>query len=100
MAMRLKNKTALVSGAGRNIGKAIALSFAREGADLILIARERGDRLEQVAKDCKGLGVKALPVIADVGNHEDVNRAVKSGLEKFGKIDVLANVVGIRPHSL
>ena len=98
--MRLKGKTALVSGAGRNIGKAIALTFAREGADLILLAREKGDRLNEVAKECESMGVKALPLLADVGKHEEVNRVVKLGLEKFGKVDVLMNVAGIRPHNL
>lgn len=98
--MRLKGKTALISGAGRNIGKAIALTFAREGADLILIARERGERLHEVAGECEKLGVQALPLLGDVGNHEEVNRVVNLGLERFGKVDVLANVVGIRPHNL
>ena len=47
--MRLKGKTALISGAGRNNGKTIALTFAREGADLILVARHQGDELQAVA---------------------------------------------------
>ena len=98
--MRLEGKTALISGAGRNLGKAIALAFAREGADVILIARERGDSLNQVAKECEGLGVKALPLLADVGKHEEVNRAAQRGLETFGKVDVLMCVAGIRPHKL
>jgi len=96
--MRLKGKTALISGAGRGSGKAIALTFAREGADLILIARELSDKLHQVARECESLGVKALPLLADVGNHEEVNRAVQLGLKQFSKVDVLVNVVGIRPH--
>ena len=98
--MRLKGKTALISGAGRNMGKAMALTFAREGADLILLARENGERLNQAAKECEALGVKALPLLTDVGKHEEVNRVVQLGLERFGKVDVLVNVVGIRPHLL
>jgi len=98
--MRLKGKTALISGAGRNNGKAIALTFAREGADLILVARQLGDELNQVARECESFGVKTLPLLADVGRHEEVNRVVQQGLEKFGKVDVLVNVVGIRPHKL
>src|ERR1700693_6222666 len=90
--MRLKGKTALISGAGRNNGRAIALTFAREGADVILVARERGDSLNQVAKECEGSGVQALPLLADVGKHEEVNRVVQLGLERFGKVDVLACV--------
>ena len=98
--MRLKGKTALISGAGRGSGKSIALTFAREGADLILVARELGDKLREVARHCESLGVKTLPLLADVGNHEEVNRVVQQGLEKFGKVDVLVNVVGIRPHKV
>ena len=95
--MRLKGKTALISGAGRNNGKAIALAFAREGADLILVARTT-DEVKQAAKECEGLGAHALPLSADAANHEEVNRVVKLGLERFGKVDVLVNVVGMRPH--
>ena len=98
--MRLKGKTALISGAGRNIGKAIALTYAREGADLILLARERRDSLNQVAKESESFGVKVLPLLADVGKHEEVNRAVQQGLERFGGVDVLVNVAAMRPHNL
>src|SRR5580704_4896970 len=98
--MKLKGKTALISGAGRNIGKAIALAFAREGADVILIARKRGDSLNQVAKECEDLGVKAMALLADVGKYEEVNRVVQHGLEQFGKVDVLVNAAGMRPHNL
>jgi 3-oxoacyl-[acyl-carrier protein] reductase len=98
--MRLKDKTVLISGAGRNIGKAIALTFAREGADLILVARQLGDELNQVAKQCEGLGVQALPLLGDMGNHEEVNRVVQLGLKRFGKVDVLVSATGIRPHKL
>ena len=97
---RLKGKTALISGAGRNIGKEIALTFAREGADLILVARKLGDGLNQVAKQCEGFGVKALPLLADMGDHQEVNRVVQLGLDQFGKVDVLVSATGIRPHKL
>ena len=98
--MRLKGKTALISGAGRNIGKAIALTFAREGADLILVAKELGDPLNQVANECQKMGVKTLPLLADVGKHEEVNRVARLGLERFGRVDVLVTVAAIRPHKL
>ncbi len=95
--MRFQGKTALISGAGRNIGKAIALAFAREGADVILVART-GDDVQQVAKECEGSGVQALAIAADVSKHEEVNRVVQQGLQQFGKVDVLISVVGLRPH--
>ena len=96
--LQLKGKTALISGAGRNIGRQIALTLAREGADLILISRQARDELNAVARECEGLGVQALPLLADVGRQQEVNRSVQQGLERFGKIDVLVNVVGLRPH--
>ena len=98
--MRLQGKTALVSGAGRNNGRAIALNFAREGADLILVARHLGDELDAVAKECEGYGVRVLSLLADVSRQEDVDDLVQKGVERFGKVDILVNVVGIRPHKL
>ena len=95
--MRFQGKTALISGAGRNIGKAIALAFAREGADVILVARTAGD-VKQVAEACVALGVRALPIAADVSRHEAVNHVVQQSLQHFGKVDVLISVVGLRPH--
>ena len=95
---QLEGKTALVAGGGRNNGKAIALAFAREGADLILVARERKAELDQVANDCEKLGAKVLPLLADVSDHEQVNRMVQQGLDHFGKVDVLMSVAGRRAH--
>ena len=99
--MQLKGKTALIAGAGRNNGKAIALTFAREGADVIIVARKRADDLQQVARECEALGVKALPLLADVGRHEEVNGVVEQGLKRFGKVDVLVArpVCGRTSHS-
>ena len=96
--MQLKGKTALIAGAGRNNGRAIALKFASEGADLIMVARKRDDELKQVAKECAAFGVKTLPLLADLSKHEEVNRAVEQGLAHFGKVDVLVSVAGLRPH--
>lgn len=96
--MRLKGKTALIAGAGRNTGKAISLTYAREGADLILISRAAGDDLKQTAKQCEALGVNVLPLLADLGQSKEVDRAVKQGLERFGKVDTLVSVAAIRPH--
>ncbi|MBI4191142.1 MAG: SDR family oxidoreductase [Betaproteobacteria bacterium] len=96
--MQLKGKTALVAGASRNIGKAIALTFAREGADLILVANKSGDELQQVTNECEAFGVQALPLQADVGNHEEVDRMVELGMRRFGKVDTLVSVAAIRPH--
>jgi 3-oxoacyl-[acyl-carrier protein] reductase len=98
MEKQLAGKTALVAGAGRNNGKAIALTFAREGADLILVARERKEALDEVVGECEKLGAKVLPIMADVSDHEQVNRLVQQGLERFGQIDVLMHCTGRRAH--
>ena len=98
--MRLAGKTAFIAGAGRNNGRTIALTFAREGADLILIAKQRGEELNQVAKQCEDYGVKVLPLLADVSKHEEVNRVVQQGLERFSKVDVLVSVAGMRMGKL
>ncbi|HET7158065.1 MAG TPA: SDR family NAD(P)-dependent oxidoreductase, partial [Burkholderiales bacterium] len=82
----LTGRTALVAGAGRNNGKAISIAFAREGADLILVARERKDSLNEVVKECEQLGAKVLPIMADVSDHEQVERLVQQGLDRYGQI--------------
>jgi 3-oxoacyl-[acyl-carrier protein] reductase len=96
--MRLAGKTALIAGASRNIGKAIALTFAREGANVVPLASKMTDELKQVARECEAFGVKALPVAADVSDHEQVNRAAQQALERFGNVEVLVSVAAIRPH--
>jgi NAD(P)-dependent dehydrogenase (short-subunit alcohol dehydrogenase family) len=95
---QLQGKIALVGGAGRNNGKAIALAFAREGADLVLVARERKQELDEVAHECGKLGSKVLPLLCDVSDHEQVERTVKQGLDHFGHLDVLMCVAGRRAH--
>lgn len=95
---QLEGKTALVAGAGRNNGKAIALAFAREGADLLLLAREKKAELDAVAHECEKLGAKVLPRLADVSDHQQVDRVVQQGLGHFGKVDVLMCVAGRRTH--
>lgn len=95
---QLQGKTALIAGAGRNNGKAIALAFAREGADVILVAREKKAELEQVASECSAMGVKTLQLLCDVSEPGQVDSMVQRGLDHFGKVDVLMSVAGRRPH--
>jgi len=96
--MRLQGKTALITGASRNIGKATALAFAREGADLILNTRAQQDELDAVAAECRALGVRTLAVLADVAKADQVFAMVQQGLDTFGHIDVLVSNAAIRPH--
>jgi NAD(P)-dependent dehydrogenase (short-subunit alcohol dehydrogenase family) len=96
--MRLKGKTALVTGASRNIGRAVALAFAAEGADLLLNTRVNGDELGAVAAECRKAGVRAVPVLADVGDAAAVEAMVGQALAELGAIDVLVCNAAIRPH--
>jgi 3-oxoacyl-[acyl-carrier protein] reductase len=95
---QLKGKVALVGGAGRNNGRAIALAFAREGADLALIAREKQSSLDEVAHECEKLGARVLPLLCDVSEPEQVSRMTQQVLGHFGRIDVLMSVAGRRAH--
>src|SRR3989442_12825068 len=96
--MRLRGKTALIPGASRNIGRAIALAFATEGADLVLTTRANRDELEGVASECRKAGVRAVPVLADVADATAVDSMVGQGLAELGAIDVLVCNAAIRPH--
>ena len=91
--MRLREKTAFVTGAGRGIGRAIALSVAREGANVAL-ADIMTDNALEVANAINAAGGKAFCVGADVTKVSDVQSAVNLTRERFGKIDILINNVG------
>jgi 3-oxoacyl-[acyl-carrier protein] reductase len=97
--MRLAGKTALVTGASRNIGRAIALAFAAEGADLVLNTRVNREELEAVAAECRAAGVRAVPVLGDVADAAVVETMVQRGLGELGAIDVLVCNAAIRPHT-
>ncbi|MGZ9676529.1 3-ketoacyl-ACP reductase [Flavobacterium sp. GNP001] len=90
----LKNKNALVTGAGKGIGKAIALALAKEGVNVILVARTQ-EEIDSVAAKVRSLRVKALAVTADVADINSVNAAVEKALSEFGAIDILINNAGI-----
>lgn len=94
----LKGKTALITGASRNIGRAIALAFAAEGADLVVNTRANREELEAVAAECRKAGVRAVPVLADVADAAAVEAMVGQGLAEFGVIDVLVCNAAVRPH--
>jgi 3-oxoacyl-[acyl-carrier protein] reductase len=97
--MRLAGKRAFITGASRNIGRAIALAFAAEGADLILNTRANREELEGVAAECGKAGVRAVPVLGDIADATAVDAMVKQGLAELGGIDVLVCNAAIRPHT-
>ena len=92
--MKLKEKVAIVTGGGRGIGKAIALAFASEGADVIVSARTESE-IEKVAEDIKALGRMGVPIAADLGQREGIQNFVDRISEQFSKIDILVNNAGI-----
>ena len=87
---QLEGKVALVTGASRGLGRAIALAYAREGAALALCARRPG-ALQAVAAEIDALGAPVLAIAADVGAEADRERLVSRALDRFGRIDVLVN---------
>lgn len=96
--MRLKGQRALITGASRNIGRAIARAFAAEGADLVLNTRVNRDELEAVAAECRQAGVRVVPVLADIADAAAVEAMVAEGEKALGGIDVLVCNAAIRPH--
>ncbi len=96
--MKLENRIAIITGAGRGIGHATAIAFAKEGADVVLAARTETE-IESVAKEIEKLGRRALPVKTDVQYKTDVETLVTQTIETFGKVDILVNNAGVAIHN-
>ncbi len=90
----LKEKVAVVTGSGRGIGRAIALAYAREGADLVLAARSL-EALQETRAAIEALGRKALVVPTDIRHEENVRKLAEQALAHFGRVDILVNNSGI-----
>jgi 3-oxoacyl-[acyl-carrier protein] reductase len=95
---KLEGKVALVTGSGRNIGRATVLKLAGEGAHVVVNARSNQQEAEAVAREARDLGVKAVPVLADVGKKAEVLALAAKALSEFGRVDILINNAAIRPH--
>lgn len=89
----LSGKVVVISGASSGLGAQMALGFAGQGADVVIMAR-RVDRLEAVADQIRAKGVKCFPVQCDVTNTESVNKAAETVEKEFGKVDILVNNAG------
>jgi 3-oxoacyl-[acyl-carrier protein] reductase len=89
----LRGKVALVTGAGKGIGKAVAIALAAEGANVGLVARTEKD-LQSVTQELKRLGVKAAYARADVSNRAEVEAAVEKLQNELGPVDILINNAG------
>jgi len=95
---KLDGKVALVTGSGRNIGRATVLKLAGEGAHVVVNARSNQAEADAVAREARDRGVKALAVIADVAKKDQVDAMVARAMSEFGRIDILINNAAIRPH--
>ncbi len=94
--LSLEGKVALVTGACRGIGKAIAVMFADAGADVAVSCRNQ-PHLEEVANEIRGMGRKALPVAAHIRKTEDLVNLFEKTREEFGRIDILVNNAATNP---
>lgn len=92
--MRLNGKSIVVTGASSGMGKAIVECFAREGANIIAIAR-RKERLDALAESLKDASGKVIPFAGDISNEQILNEAIDLAVKEFGRLDVLVNNAGV-----
>src|ERR1051326_3830044 len=92
----LTGKVAIVTGAGRNIGRAIALALAGSGASVVVNARSNRAEAEAVAREIETLGSKALMHIGDVADADAVQAMADAAVKHFGRIDILVNNAALR----
>ncbi|MFH1137997.1 MAG: 3-oxoacyl-ACP reductase FabG [Pseudomonadota bacterium] len=99
--MKLANKAAVVTGGGRGVGRAVALAYAREGADIIVNYVSNDDAAREVVAQVEALGRRAKAVKADVAVQAEAEGLIRACVEEFGKIDILVNNAGFtRPNML
>lgn len=89
----LKGRVAVITGASSGLGRQMAHAFAKQGANLVILAR-RMERLEELKIELEKYGVSVLPIKCDVTNTEDINEAAKLAEKEFGKVDILVNCAG------
>lgn len=96
----LNGKTALITGAARGIGKAIAIKFATEGADIAFSDLNRDEHMENTEKELQALGVKAKGYASNAASFDDSQKLADSIMQDFGRIDILVNNAGITRDNL
>jgi dehydrogenase/reductase SDR family protein 7B len=95
----LKDKIVIITGASSGIGKACAIAFAKEGANLTIAARDVV-KLEITAKECRSCGVKVIAIQTDVAIEEDCRKLIEAAFQEFGRIDILMNNAGMSMRAL
>ncbi|MFH1090655.1 MAG: 3-oxoacyl-ACP reductase FabG [Pseudomonadota bacterium] len=98
--MRLAGKAAVVTGGGRGVGRAVALAYAREGADVIVNYVSNEAAAGEVTAQIEKMGRRAAAVKADVALQSDSQRLIKTCLDRFGRLDILVNNAGISKPAL
>jgi len=93
--MKLTDRVAVITGAGRGIGRAISVAFAREGANLVLLSRTLPE-LQRTAAEIRALNRRALVLKTDVSSREEVERSIDSAVREFGTIDILVNNAAVQ----
>jgi len=94
-SLSLQGKVAIVTGGSRGIGKAIALTFAEAGADVVVNSRDLDGKLGPAAEEIRGLGRRSLAVTADITQKAAVDNLVQRTMDEFGRIDILVNNAGV-----
>jgi NAD(P)-dependent dehydrogenase (short-subunit alcohol dehydrogenase family) len=94
----LAGRTAIVTAAGQNVGRAVALAFAKAGANVVVNGLSHLNKIEEVAHDVEKYGVRSLPILADCADWESVQEMVKKAVGAFGSVYIAVCAVGIRPH--
>ncbi len=100
MSKLLLGKTAMVTGSGRGIGKQIVLTFAEQGANVIITDLRENEEILQLVKDVEAMGVEALFLAYDVSKLDQTEEAINKAVERFGRIDILVNNAGITRDTL
>jgi len=100
MSKLLLGKTAMITGGGRGIGKQIVLTFAEQGANVIITDLKENKAILQLVKDVEGMGVETLFLAYDVSKLDQTEEAIKKAVERFGRIDILVNNAGITRDTL
>ncbi|HKD74844.1 MAG TPA: SDR family oxidoreductase [Ktedonobacterales bacterium] len=95
----LAGRTALITGSGQNIGRAIALAFTRQGANVVVNGHRNKAAIDGVAAEARGLGVGALAVLADIADHAAVQAMVDQATTEFGGVDISVSNASVRLHT-
>ena len=98
--MRLEGKTAIVTGGGRGIGRAVSLAYAGEGADVLVNYQSNDAAANEVVQEVAKLGRRGLAVKADVSSYTDCQKMVEAAVNEFGSVDILVNNAGMSKPSM